>query len=176
MITQNRRIAAALMALPLALAASGCAAVDQGSFPSLAQRAVERQASSVASQPATPPIPAPATATVEQAIRGLAQDANGGETAFRAALTLNRESVLAGRGASMGSEGWAVAERALSRIDAARAPTLFALAELDRLVITQADAGNSSAVAALSAEQARVAALSEAQRSLLQELGAELAQ
>ena len=176
MIAQNRRIAASLLAFTLLVPLGGCAAVDQSAFPSLAQRAVERQASAAPSQPATPPVPAPVTATLDEAIRGLAADANGGEAAFRTALAGNRDVVLAGRGAALGSEGWAVAQRALSRIDAARGPTLIALAELDRLVVTQADAGNSSAVSTLSAEQGRVAALADAQRGLLQALGAGLAQ
>jgi hypothetical protein len=63
-----------------------------------------------------------------------------------------------------------VAQRALSRIDAARAASTLALAELDRLVVTQPESSE------LSAQQSRVATLVAAQAALVRAMGDALAQ
>lgn len=153
---------------------SGCASVDTSEYPSLARRPIERQAGVVAPVPAAPAPPAMVSATLADAIRGLARDADSGETAFRAAIVPARAAIAGGQGAAAGSEGWAQAQMALSRIDAARAPTTFALAELDRLALQAADTGDSAGMAALSAEQARVAALAAEQARVLDALSISL--
>jgi len=146
------------------LALGACARPPEGDYPSFALRPVEEQASVVPADPVVAPPPPMVTATVAEAIRGPASDADRGESAFRSTLAQLRGQVLAGRGAAVGSEAWAAAQLALSRIATAREPTLVALGELDHLIITQSEAGDDGAVDALTAEDARVAALAEAQR------------
>lgn len=157
-------------ALPLLLTIGGCAAAPNGAYPSLERRPIERTATVAPSEPAAPEPPAPVSATLAEAIRALGADADRGETAFRAALAEYQAIVTVGRGAAVGSEEWAVAQRALSRIDAARAPATLALAELDRLVVTQPESPE------LGAQQLRVAALVAAQAALVRTMSDSLAQ
>lgn len=146
----------------------GCAA-DTSSYPSLARRAVEQHSDVVASTPATPPVPAPVSAPLAEAIRGLGGDADRADVAFRALLTTSSAVISSGIGAADGSEEWAEANVALSRLEAVRGPAVLALAEIDRLAIEQALAQDESAVAVLSIEQVRVAMLiSEQDRALAQ--------
>jgi hypothetical protein len=160
-------IPAALVALGLGV--SGCATGDMSDYPSLARRAVERQAT-VTPTPPTAPMPGPVTATLAEAIRGLARDADAGEAAFRAALASGRSTIESGRGAPVGGENWSQAQLTLSRVDVARGSTTFALAELDRLAVQAGDAGDVSAQAAVGAEQARVAALVAGQQRVIDAL------
>jgi hypothetical protein len=156
------------IALPLIAAAllTGCATGDMADYPSLAQRPIERQAN-VPPAPVTASVPEPVSATLAEAIRALASDADRGETAFQSALGEARSAGAAGRGAAVGSEAWAQAQLALSRAEAARAPTTLALAELDRLLVVQGDEGNVAGLDAIATEQARVAALVAAQERVL---------
>lgn len=156
------------VALPLIAVAllTGCATGDMADYPSLAQRPIERQAN-VPPAPVTAPVPEPVSATLAEALRGLAADADRGEIAFQAALVEAREAAETGRSAAVGSEAWAQAQLALSRAEAARAPTTLALAELDRLMVVQGDAGDVAGLGAIAAVQARVAALAAAQEQAL---------
>jgi hypothetical protein len=174
MRTAIRFPALSLFGAAACIALGGCASVDMSGYPSLARRPVERQAAVVIPVPAAPAPPAIVSATLADAIRGLARDADAGEAAFRAALGPSQAAIAGGEGAAIGSEGWAQAQTALSRIDAARAPTSFALAELDRLALQAGDGGDATGVAALTAEQARVAALAAEQVRVLDALGRSL--
>lgn len=145
---------------------TGCATGDVASYPSLAQRSIERQAN-VPPAPEIVVVPELITVTLVEALRALAADADRGETAFQDALGEARATSAAGRGAAVGSEAWAQAQLALSRAEAARAPTTLALAELDRLLVVQGDAGNGIGLSSITAEQARVAALAAAQERVL---------
>lgn len=147
---------------------SACATADAGDYPSLNRRPVERQVTVAPSMPASSPVPAPVNATLTEAIRALGADADRGEQAFRAALAVNGADVAAGRGTAAGSESWALAQRAYSRIESSRAPTTMALAELDRLLLTQPGSTD------LTAQQARVSALVDAQLRELGRIGAGL--
>lgn len=159
-------IAKALIAIaPIALAA--CATGDMADYPTLETRPVERRAT-VPPPPVVTPVPPPVSATLEQALVALARDADAGEAAFRAALA-EAQATASGLTAAAGSEQWAVAQRALSRADTARAPTRLALAELDRIAIEQADQGGN--VDAVSMVQSRVAALVAQQDAALAGLG-----
>ncbi len=155
-----------MIALP-AMALAGCAAPDMAGYPSLARRPIEQRAPVAAPAPVSAPMPALVSATLADAVRALAGDADRGNAAFASALAANRPAVAAGRGAAIGSEGWAVAERGLSRIEAARAPTMMALTELDRLTVGNNDA---AATALIAGEAARVAAMVDAQAATLARL------
>lgn len=165
---------AILLALPLIAAAAlaGCATGDMADYPSLAQRPIERQAN-VPPTPEIMVVPGRITATLFEALRALAADADRGEMAFQAALGEARSASVAGRGAAVGSEAWAQAQLALSRAEAARAPTTFALAELDRLMVVQGDEGNDLGLPSIMVEQERVAVLVAGQERALAELGAD---
>lgn len=157
------------MLLPLLLL-SGCAPAVMADYPSLARRQVEQSAAVVPSTPAAPEPPAMVSATLAEAIRALGADADRGEAAFRGALGETQGMVAAARGAEIGSESWAVAQRALSRLEAVRGPTTLALAELDRLSVTETES------AELTAQQARVASLVATQEAIVGALADGLAQ
>lgn len=163
----NGSIATSLTSAACLLLAA-CATGDMAGYPTLETRPVERRAS-VPPPPLVAPVPPPVSATMEQVLLALARDADAGEAAFRAALAEVR-ATASGLNAAVGSEEWAVAQRALSRADTARAPTRLALAELDRIAIEQADQGGP--VDAVAAVQARVAALVAGQDATLAGLGA----
>jgi hypothetical protein len=159
---------------PLAAAAAllaGCAA--EGPFPSLAPRAVERQLAN--EQPPAPPPIIPSDPATAGRIRDLVAAAREGDGAFRSALAAARPAV-GGAGAA-GSESWVAAQQAVSRAQAARAPTVNALADLDSLAVrlaaarpaaSQADIAN--AVAAVETVQA----IADAQEDALGGLRARL--
>ncbi|MCU0729087.1 MAG: hypothetical protein MUF41_03150 [Sphingopyxis sp.] len=169
----RRRFVLPLLLLSTTLGA--CAATPAGDFPSLARRPIERQLA-VPPSPVVPPLPEPVEASLADALIALGRDADNGETAFRTALSTTGDAVTAARGAPVGSEVWATAQLALSRLETSRAPTVLALTELDRLAIVQADAGNAAAVQAIAVQQSRVAAIAERQAALLNRLMAALAE
>jgi hypothetical protein len=143
---------------PLASAAllAGCA--DRGSFPSLAPRPVERLSNDEPVR--TTPFVA-ADPQLSAQVAQLLADARRGQTEFQAALPAARGSV--GRAGASGTESWIEAQQAMSRIEAARAASVIALAQLDRLSIDRArrptNAGDFAAVlAAVEQAQALVAA------------------
>lgn len=166
------------------IALAGCAAVDTGDYPSLARRPIESvvgratlpQATVAPSAPATTAPPELVSATLSQAVRALAGDADRGDAAFHAAIGDGSGDVRAASGAAVGSEAWAVGQRAYSRIEAARSPTTLALTELDRLTLAALDREDAAAVASLEPEQQRVAALVRAQEAALAGLAAGLGQ
>jgi hypothetical protein len=127
------RRSAGLAALLIA-AALMPACTPNGEFPSLARRAIESE------DPLEEPVRTAPAVAVEPALRtqaaALLAEARHGEREFEAALT---PAAAAARGAGApGSESWVVAQQALSRAEAARAPTMRALAELDRLAVERA--------------------------------------
>ncbi len=127
----------------------------EGDFPSLARRPAEANLSFE-----EPQRPAPQVADDPALARRLAELAGAaaeGERAFDAAFGPARAAIEA-VGAPE-SESWVAAQQALSRLEAARGPTMRALAELDRLALGRAELATSAAdLAALGA------ALSEAER------------
>lgn len=172
--------------LPLpgaALLLAGCAA--QGDFPSLAPRAVEGErspaaacASGCASTLAVPAAGAPAPVAddpqLASRISELAQRARSGDREFAELLPEARRSIA--RAGSSGSEPWIEAQQLVSRLEAARGPTVDALAELDALAVARSeDAGTSEGDRQRIVDVAReIRALSEAQRAELDRLSGRL--
>lgn len=116
----------------LAALAAGCG--QDGTFPSLAPRAIE--AEDPREEPVrTPPLVASETALRAQA-NALAGEARVGDRAFEAAYG-RAAAAVQGAGAP-GSESWVAAQQAITRAEAARATTGRALAELDRLAAERA--------------------------------------
>jgi hypothetical protein len=132
---------------PLAL--GGCSDPGAG-YPSLAPRPIE---SLSLAEPATPPAPAQVAdpAAVARYAPLIAQ-AHSADEAFRRALEQGRAALAAGRNAATGSEPWAEAQVALSRIETAREPVAKALADLD--AARNADPTHASTGEAIAAAQA----------------------
>lgn len=149
----------------LFLLLAGCA--ERGPFPSLAQREVERENrfdEPVRTPPAAAPDPALAAAVSE-----LLGQARQGQSAFGELLPAARASAAAAGAA--GTESWIEAEQALSRLEAARAPTVIALAELDRLSIKRAGRPTESGqFQALMAAVATAKRLADAQQEQIDRL------
>lgn len=165
------------------------ACASQEGFPSLAPRAVERELSGNPPPPCLPPgsaAPAPtpgAPAAVAVAvaddpelgarIAALLAEARRGERAFSALLA--RAQASARRAGAAGSEAWIAAQQDVSRLEAARAPTVDALTELDRLALARSDAAISEADRnRLVAAAEEVRRLAEAQREQLDRLNGTL--
>lgn len=125
--------------LVLVAATAGCA--PEGTFPSLAMRPEERLVT--VGEPRRPRVdPAGDPALRGQAGALLAQG-RAGMRDFEANEAAT-ERATRGPGAA-GSESWVSAQQQLSRLEAARAATTTALAELDRLSATRADQATNSA-------------------------------
>jgi hypothetical protein len=123
-----------LAALAAAVLGAGCA--PEGEFPSLARRPIEAQ------DPLEEPVRTPPVVASEPALRAraaeLLAEAREGGRAFDAAYG---PAASAARGAGApGSESWVVAQQAISRAEAARAPTIAALSALDALATERAAA------------------------------------
>ena len=168
------RLALPLLTLPLV---GACAAA--GPFPSLAPRAVERDltgGSAPAGCPDFPeaePTPAPAAPPpvnpdpqLGARATELLTAARAGEADFAAALPRARTAAQAAGGP--GTESWVAAQQEISRLEAARARTVDALAELDSLAISRSGAavGEEDYQAVLAAAE-EVRALVQAQQAEL---------
>jgi hypothetical protein len=169
--------------IPLfAVLLTGCAA--QGGFPSLAPRAVEGELSPAAAcrcngdaARAPEAVPTPLVAddpALGTNIQKLIERARGGQRAFAQLLPSARRSAAeAGRS---GSEPWIEAQQLVSRLEAARSPTVDALAELEALGIQRSEDAATSPLdreRVLAAVQ-EIRTLAEAQRVDFERLNAQL--
>jgi hypothetical protein len=115
----------------LLLALAGCA--EQGDFPSLAPRPVERElpgadlAPPEAVIPDDPQLPARLAPLVAAGRRGQAE--------FDREVAAARAAV--GRAGAAGSDSWVEAQQAISRAEAARSATAKAISDLDALAVEQ---------------------------------------
>lgn len=173
------RLLPALIAMPIL---GACA--TQGSFPSLAPRAVERDLTGgsapagcpgvVETAPAAPPPPPPPVNPDPQLGARTAEllaAARAGQQAFADALPA--AEAAAARAGAAGSDSWVAAQQEISRLEAARARTVDALAELDALAIRRADVPVSEAdyqAVIAAAEEAR--ALAQTQQADLDRIAA----
>lgn len=161
---------------PVALAALAAltACLDKGDYPSLRPRAFE-VAGANAPLPTPPPAAPPSAATVAQAA-ALVTRARAGDRAFSAELARARP-VIARAGAA-DSESWITAQESLSGLDAARADTLGASADLDALTLAGVGADGlrlgEGDFAVIREAGARVTDLVDAQQRTVAELAASL--
>jgi len=154
----------------LLVLASGCAA-PVGEYPSLAVRDVERVSGTIA-VPDAAPLPSPAAATLGQ-VGPLADQARNAHTAFLAAASTARAQVQSASGAAVGSERWSVAQVVLAKLGAERTQTMIALADVDRLFVDAATAGESTL--AIEPVRDEIAALVAEQDAVLESLAGGLA-
>jgi hypothetical protein len=132
---------------PLAL--GGCSGPG-ADYPSLAPRPIENLS---LAEPATPPAPpqvADPTAVARYA--PMIAQARSADEAFQRALAQARPALAAGRAAATGSDPWAQAQVALTRIETAREPVAKLLADLD--AARNADPTHVSTGEAIAAAQA----------------------
>ena len=157
-------------ALIAAASLAGC--VPQGEFPSLAPRAAERDRSM--EPPAREAAATPDDPALRARVAELGRQAQAGERDFAAALPAAEAAVAAAGPAQ--SDGWVAAQLAISRLEAARAETMRALTELDRLAIGRADMATSGEDhAAIEAAIAAAQALAAGQQARIEALRARLA-
>ena len=147
-----------LLVLACAAALSACAA--GGDFPSLAPRPIEREEAAAPAEPAGPVTEA-VDPQLAARLAALLADARRGQAEFETVLP-QATSAVAGAG-DAGSEGWILAQQAISRLEAERAPTVIALADLDRLTIAHAGQPELPAVTA-ARDEARALAEAQEQR------------
>ena len=151
--------------LPLALAA-GCAA--PGPYPSLAPRPAETAYPD--DEEERQPVAQPEDAALAAEIARLTGTAEAGDSEFGAALPAAEAATAAAGGA--GSDSWVEAQQQVSRLEAARAPTISALADLDALAVARASAGTLGPGdrERLRAAMARIQGLADAQAARLDRL------
>jgi hypothetical protein len=155
--------------VPLTLAA-GCAA--PGPYPSLAPRPAEKAYAEDAEE--RRPTPQPDDPALAGEIDRLLAAGKAGAAEFDSAFPAARAA--AGRAGAAGSDAWIEAQQALSRLEAARARTTAAVADLDRLAVERTSAGT---LGPGDSERLRRAteelqALTDAQADRLQRLGGSL--
>ena len=158
------------LAILLALAlAAGCAA--PGPYPSLAPRPAE---SAYAGEDERQPTPQPEDPALAAEVDRLAAAAKAGAAEFEAARPA-AEAAVAAAGAA-GSDSWIEAQQAVSRLEAARAQTTAALAQLDSLNVERSAAGTLGPgdTGRLAAAAAELQALADAQADLVKRLGTHL--
>jgi hypothetical protein len=115
------------------LAAAGCAA--PGPYPSLAPRPAETAYSEDERQPTAQPDDPALAGEIDR----IAAAAATGASEFDAAWPAAEAAVSTGGGA--GSDSWVEGQQAVSRLEAVRARTTAALADLDALATERAKAG-----------------------------------
>lgn len=143
----------------VALFLSGCAGgAGQGSYPSLARRAIER---APAATPAPPPPPVAADPALDADVARYLAQAEMGAAAFDRAYPAAQRSAHAANIAAVSSEPWVAAQLAISGLESARNDSVSALASLDTLYVQRQGAiANGDASAGVEAiEQARTRAL-----------------
>ncbi len=153
-----------------------CACAHDGaSYPSLAQREIEKNAAALVNEP--PPAPrllAPSNPERMSRVRKLADLANAGAIRFNKALAENEAAVKRGAGATPSSETWVVAQMTLSRIEASRRAVTEALNGLDDVRRDMLSSGLSVDDAAVDRTVRDVEAIDVQQQAVLDRLAASL--
>ncbi len=124
----------AFLFVPLFLSLPACAAAQAGDAPSLAKRAVEWRFD-VAPPAVVVAPPGPLPADLAGRLARWEADGAAGQQAFAAERSSTASLVSAAAGAPVASERWVVAQQAISRLTASRAPLTGALADIDRLYL-----------------------------------------
>ena len=171
--------------LPLLLPILLSACATEGETPSLAPRPMEYELSGrpiplcltagVEAPPAPPLQASPAEdAQLAAQVEALVAAARAGQSEFAAILP--RAQASSARAGAAGSESWIAAQQDISRLEAARARTADAAAELDALILARsgAQAANPNDLQRLTAAAEEVRALAEAQEAEIDRLNGAL--
>ncbi len=166
-----------LLVSPLALAAclslSAHAAAQTGKAPSLAKRSVEGRFD-VAPPAVVVAPPGPLPADLAGRLARWESDAAGAQQAFAAERDSTASSVSAAAGAPVASERWVVAQQAISRLTATRAPLTAALADIDRLYLDRSVDDTIDGLPDIYALRDRLADTVSTQDALLEALNSQL--
>lgn len=155
---------------PLALLGTllgGCANSGEGQFPSLAKRPIEDMGLTRIPDAIEPPPAAPADGALTGQIAELRGQANQGQARFNAELAATRARVAAARGSAPASDAWMEAQMAISGLEAARRPSVEALASLDQLAVARQNGGQRAGEGELAEASDAVRALVAAQSEML---------
>ena len=156
------------LALPAAMLPLIGACAAQGPFPSLAPRAVERDLAGGSAPAGCPDFPEAEPSASAPTPPIVNPDPRLGARAADFAEALPAARAAAESAGAVGTEGWIAAQQEISRLEAARARTVDALAELDALAISR------SGVPVGEADYQAVLAAAEEVRGLVQAQQAEL--
>jgi hypothetical protein len=154
-----------ILPLILVLFASGCAQ-ERGDFPSLLPRAIEQRSDAEPDRPT--PVATP-DAALDAQIAKLAQAVEAASASFAKAADRAEQLARAAKGAPQGSERWLDAQTALAEVDVARSAIQQPAADLERLAIDRAAAGQPAYPAldaAMEATRTRAAAQVERVRAI----------
>ncbi|WP_411339553.1 hypothetical protein V6U71_17030 [Sphingopyxis sp. J-6] len=160
-------------AMPASLSLVACAAAQQTQAPSLAKRPIEGRFD-VAPPAIVIPPPGPLPSDLAGRLARWEADAASGQQAFAAERDATAALVAAAAGAPVASERWVVAQQAISRLTAARAPLSGALADIDRLYIERTVDEAVDGLPDIYALRDRIAEMESAQDAILQALSAAL--
>lgn len=166
-----------LLTLSLALATSfslsACAAAQNKGAPSLAKRPVEGRFD-VAPPAVVVSQPGPLPADLGERLARWESDAAVAQQAFAAERNTTVSLVSAAAGAAVASERWVVAQQAISRLTATRAPLTAALADIDRLYIERSVDEAIDGLPDIYALRDRLAEMGSAQDAVLEALSEQL--
>jgi hypothetical protein len=156
-----------------ALTLSACAVTQGTGAPSLAKRSVEGRFD-VAPPTVIVQPPGPLPTDLTGRLARWDADAAAAQQAFAAERGNAASLVSAAAGAPVGSERWIVAEQAISRLQAARAPLTGALADIDQLYVERSIDEAIDGLPDIYALRDRLADMASTQDAILEALNAQL--
>ena len=163
------------LAIAAALSLSACAAAGGDGAPSLAKRPAEGRFD------VAPPVvvvdpPGPLPADLASRLARWDADAVAAQRAFAAERGTAATLVSAASGAAVASERWVVAQQAISRLQATRAPLTGALADIDRLYLDRSVAEDIDGLPDIYALRDRLADMAATQDAVVEALERQLPQ
>ncbi|APZ99376.1 hypothetical protein BWQ93_13445 [Sphingopyxis sp. QXT-31] len=168
-----QRIAFLIPALVASLGLSACAAAQSSGAPSLAKRPIEGRLN-VAPPAVVVPPPGPLPADLAGRLARWDADGSAAQQAFAAERGSTVALVTAAAGAPVASESWVVAQQAISRLVAARAPITAALGDIDRLYVERTTAEAIDGLPDIYALRERLAETVAAQDAVIEALSKQL--
>ncbi len=156
-----------------ALSLSACAAAQNTGAPSLAKRPVEGRFDVAPSAVVVAP-PGPLPADLAGRLARWEADGTAGQQGFVAERDSTASLVSAAAGAPVASERWVVAQQAISRLIAARAPLTGALADIDRLYLERSVDEAIDGLPDIYALRDRLADMASAQDAVIEALSRQL--
>lgn len=170
MFVFNRASLATGLGLTAFLTACG---MPEGSFPSLERRPYEIDGPNKATVVPQPLAPVSLPPDIAAKVTALTKRHNIADASFQKGLPAMRNLAKKAAGTAPGSESWVNAHMKLSRLDKARADSLAALGDMDRLIADQIES-DSAYVELLVEAQQRVATEVAAQRTAIDAMSAQI--
>ncbi|WP_033074587.1 hypothetical protein [Sphingopyxis sp. MWB1] len=168
-----KRIFFPLSVAALGMTLSACVTSSQADAPSLGKRAVEGRLDVAVPQPVVAP-PGPLPNDLAGRLARWESDAVAAQRAFATERNAAATLVAQARGAAVASEAWVVAQQAISRMVAARAPLTGALADIDRLYVSRSIEEEIDGMPAIYALRERLVEMASGQEAVIAALAASL--